>query len=285
MKFSQLEYLDDESKVYAEQLDSYREIYDEIELQPIFEPLQIREVNRGKMSLIISCVDDLRAWQKEMGYGNIVKMKSLEDSILRLMFNKDLYACTILIRQHMELCGLLALSLDTLRTSLKENNFEALNKFISKTWFGTSFYNNPKLRDTYLADMGIETVTVSAMIKALDKFIEEDRDIQEEKNLFVHNYAWLCQVVHPSTYSYCFFNDALRVDEGHNIQFRWNPEFGHLSIPYTLRMLGQNLMIGLASYFVFMAYTFLDDWTVIPDEDKINYSFYKILNRFNKDAI
>lgn len=278
--------LDKNSRLTAQQLDSYREIYNDIHFESIFEPIQIREVINNKMTVILTCVDDIRAWQKEIGYSCLVKMKYLEESIIKLIDSSDLYSSAILVRQHMELCGLLALSLEVLNKSLKENNYEDLNRFVSKTWFGTPFNNNSKLKDGFLAFMGTETVTISSMIKALDNFIHAHKEEGEEiePNLYVHNYACLCQIVHPSAISSSFFNDASKVDEGHIVNFKWEPDFTDKAIPTVLKILSQNLLIGLASYFVFMAHIFLDDGSVICDDEKLEYSFYNVLHRFNKNV-
>lgn len=286
MKFSDLK-LSEEAKLLANQIDSFRQIYNEIELESYFEPTQIREMVE-EMNLLITCPEDLIAWQKSVGYGCLVKMKHLEQSIINLLSYDDIYSSAILIRHHMELCGLICLSLEMLTQGLKSGNFTKLNKFISKTQFGTSYYNNPKLRDGQFAFGRIETVTISEMIKSMDRFLQQDNsDFPEEnRNFHVHNYAFLCQFSHPSTDSSCFFVDTQKIDNnklsfGHKIQFKWNPEFGGTGALTMLNALKQNIMIGLACYFILDSFIFLSDETIKQDESKVEHAYFKILHRFN----
>jgi hypothetical protein len=286
VRFSDLK-LSEDAKEVAYQLDSYRQIYDEIDLKCYFEPTQVR-VLKEELDLLITCPEDLVAWQKSVGYGCLVKMRHLEQSIINLLSFCDIYSSAILIRHHMELCGLLCLSLEMLTQGLKSGDFTKLNKFITKTQFGTSYYNNPKLRDGQLALGRIETVTVSEMIRSMDRFLQKDNDDfpEEMKNFHVHNYAFLCQFSHPSTDSSCFFVDTKRVelnelDYGHDIQFKWNPEFGETGTLTMLRALKQNLMIGLACYFILDSFSFLSDETITQDESKVEYAYFNILHRFN----
>lgn len=168
----------------------------------------------------------------------------------------------------MELAGLLCLSLEILR----EQDNEKLKRFISKTFYGAAYYNNPKLRDTDVAFFRTETPTVSAMISALDNFLQVNSNNNVDENFFKHNYAFLCQFSHPSSDSSSFFVSAEKQGEGHIMQFRWPPDYGKTGVISTLQALKQNLQVGLACFYLFTAYHFLQDKMYV-NENNIALSY------------
>ena len=285
MKFTTLE-LNEDCRDYARRIDKFRDIYDSIQLECIFEPFQLQEIVKGKMSVVIVNHEDLIAWQKEISYSCIVKMRNIEDSIFTLLKKNDLYSTAILLRHHLELAGLLSLSVEVLMDSLKNENFDKLNQFISKTWFGNSFYNNPKFRNSEEAFGAIETVTISAMISSLDKFIEKFRStskIDFPQNIFSKKYAWLCQIAHPNSASSCFFTKSTVVLNGTNVQFGWEGDFGdEIGILTFLNCLYFSLAIGLANFFLLSSYKFAEDMTVTQDKNIANIAFYSIISKFNE---
>jgi len=285
MNFSALD-LPENSIDYSRRIDMFREIYDSIQFESIYEPVQLREIIKGKMSVVIANHEDLIAWQKEIGYSCIVKMKNVEDSICTLFKNKDLYSVAILLRHHLEQAGLLTLSVEVIMDSLKNDDFDKLNQFISKTWYGNSFYNNPKFRDTDEAYGTIETVTISAMISSLDKFIDKFRNtskIDFPQNVFSKKYAWLCQIAHPNSASSCFYTKTTEAINGTNIQFRWTGDYAEdVSVLSFLNCLYFSLAIGLANYFLFSSFKFSENMTVTQDEEIAKIAYYSIIKRFNE---
>ncbi|AZH30498.1 hypothetical protein [Paenibacillus sp. M-152] len=270
--FSKLKNLKKKEKQVAKEIDSIREFYDDIILEEYYEPQMVWEIDNtkknDKMTLIIAEPDDINCWIQGLSQGCIVKMRHLEEAIGRLMDVGDLYSSAILIRHHLELSGLLCLSLEI----LVEHDKDKLQRFISKTSYGAAYYNNPKLRDSNDAFFRTETPTVSAMIGALDKFLQDHTESAFDENFFKHNYAFLCQFSHPSTDTSTFFVDATLEGEGHIMQFNWEPNFGKIGTISTLHVLKQSLQVGLACYFLFTAYHFTQD-KVYVNETNIEKSF------------
>lgn len=91
------------------------------------------------------------------------------------------------------------------------------------------------------------------MIGALDNFVQAN-SYSEEKDIYKHNYAFLCQFSHPSQDSSALFVDAIEENEGHVMQFRWAPDFGDTGIISTLDLLKQSLQIGFVVYYLFSVY-------------------------------
>lgn len=227
---------------------------------------------------------DLIAWQKEIAYSGIIKMRKTENSIFHLLKNNDLYPVFILLRHHMENAGLLALSVEILMESLENDDFEKLNKYISKTWFGNSFFNKPMFRNSDEAFGTIETVTVTATIKSLDKFINsvvKSKNGEIDNNPFSKNYSWLSQFAHPNSASSCFFATTSEAKNGIDLIFNWEGNFVEdVGIEKILNMLFFNISTGLANYFLLISYKFMDDMTVIQDEDIAMKAYFEVLNRF-----
>ncbi|MCX6239756.1 MAG: hypothetical protein NTY07_19795 [Bacteroidia bacterium] len=284
MKFSTLD-ISKNSLKYAKMIDSYREIYDSIVFDEILEPLQLLMSEKDKMTVKITNHLDLIAWQKEIAYSCIVKLRKTEESILSLFQNKDLYSISILVRHHMELCGLLSLSVEVLMDSLQNNDFDKLERYVSKTWFGSSFYNNLKFRDSIEAFFTTETVTISAMIKSLDKWIEyfqKNSDSDFPVNMFSKNYSWLCQIAHPNSASSAFFANAKEVDRGHIVKFNWTGDFAEKKgAELVLSILYFNLTVGLTNYYLLMSYQFSEDMEITQDEKIATLGYHNVLNRFN----
>lgn len=270
--FSELKNLTRKEKQVAKEIDSVRVFYDEVVLERYYEPKMVWEIDNtkknDKMTLIIAEPDDINSWIQGLSQGCIVKMRHLEDAIAKLINVGDLYSSAILIRNHLELAGLLCLSLEI----LLENDRDKLQRFISKTSYGAAYYNNPKLRDSDDAFFRTETPTVSAMIGALDKFLQAHTDNALNENFFKHNYAFLCQFSHPSTDTSTFFLNATPEGEGHNMQFNWKPHFGKTGTVSTLHALKQSLQVGLACYFLFTAYHFTKD-KIYVNENYIEKSY------------
>jgi len=268
-------------KKIAKEIDDYRNFYNLIELVEYFEPVLLTEINNtkktDKMSLIISEPGDINCWILGLSQNCIVKMKNLEEAVVTLMNKGDLYSAAILIRHHMELAGLICLALEVLR----DGDNEKLQRFISKTFYGASYYNNPRLRESDDAFFRTETPTVSAMIRALDSFLKLNSENKLDENLCAHNYAFFSQFSHPSFDSSSFFVDSRKLEQGHTIQFRWKPNYGQTGVYSTLTALKQNLQIGLASYFIFTAYHFTHE-KVYCNEDNIAIS-YEILTGKNPE--
>jgi len=269
---------------FAEKIDSYQDVYDSINLESIYEPIQLRQIIKNKMSVVITSHEDLIAWQKEIAFSCVVKMRKVEESIYFLLKERDLYSIAILLRHHMELAGLMTLSVDVLSDSLKSDDFDKLTQFITKTWFGSSFYNNPKFRDSEFAFGTTETVTVSAMIKSLDKFIDNFRQfnkIEFPENVFTKNYSWLCQIAHPNSASSAFFTNSENATNGFNVTFKWTGDFDeNKSILAFLNALYFNLAIGLTNFYLMLSYSFHEDMSITQDENIAMKGYYEILNRF-----
>jgi hypothetical protein len=270
---------------YSKRIDSIREVYKSIKFETLFEPTQLRIQEKGKkMNVEITNHLDLIAWQKEIAYSSVVKMHTVENSIYNSIKNKDLYSMAILLRHHMENAGLLALAVEILIESLDKENFEVLNRFISKTWFGSAFYNKPLFRDSEQAFLSIETVTISAMVNALDKFLATiscDQN-EEPQNIFNNNYTLLCQIAHPNSASSCFFTKTKKVKNGTNVTFTWNGNYQEDEGLYRfMNMLYYNMTFGLANYYIFMSHQFTEDMEVIQNMEMVDYAYHQILNRFN----
>ncbi len=283
MKFSDLK-LPKNCKDLSMKTDSLRQIYDSIKFEELFEPVQMREIIKGKMNVVITNHLDLIAWQKEIAYSGIIKMRKTENSILQLLKNNDLYSVFILLRHHMENAGLLTLSVDILLESLNNDDFEKLNKYISKTWFGNSFFNKPMFRESDEAFGAIETITVSAMIKSMDNFINNVSKTSKEKisdNPFSKNYSWLSQFAHPNSASSCFFTTTSQTNNGTDLVFNWDGNFVEdVGIEKILNMLFFNISVGLANYFLLNSYKFQEDMTVTQDNEIAMRAYFEILNRF-----
>lgn len=129
----------------AKEIDELREYYNQIELRKYFEPQMIWQTDNtkktDKMMLLISDPSDINQWIQGVSQGWIVKMRYIEEVLISLITLRDLYSSAILIFRHMELSGLICLSLEV----LLEDNKDKLQCFISKTSYGAAFYNNPKL--------------------------------------------------------------------------------------------------------------------------------------------
>lgn len=281
MKFTSLK-LPSNCTDYLERVDSLQEIYDTIEFETIFEPIQIRHIENGKMSVQITSHQDLTAWQKEIAYSSIIRMRTTENSIYASLDRYDFYAFAILLRHHMENAGLLALTVNILMESFDKRNFDILNKFISKTWFGSSFYNKPMFRDSDEAFCRIETVSVSAMINALDSFLETlNKEQKPEQKSFANNYTWLCQFAHPNVTSASFYTTINKTRNGSIIDFEWEGNFvGDEGYYRLLNMLVSNMIIGLANYFIFLSFQFSEGMTVTQDKKLAIYAYENILTRF-----
>lgn len=267
----------------VEWIDSLRDVYDSIKFEKLFEPTQIREIIYDKMNVKITSHLDLIAWQKEIACSGIIKMRKTEDSILNSLKNNDLYAVFILLRHHMENAGLLTLSVDVLLNSLDNDDFEKLNKYISKTWFGNSFFNKPMFRKSDDAFGTIETITVSAMIKSMDKFINNflEKEKIDERNPFSRNYSWLSQFAHPNSASSCFFTTTFEAKEGTDLIFNWDGDFNinDWGLPI-FNILFFNITVGLANYFLLNSFIFSQDMSVTQDDNIAMKAYYEILNRF-----
>lgn len=229
MEFLEIPELSIEEKSVVKEIEELREYYNQIELHKYFEPQMIWQTDNtkktDKMTLLISDTSNINQWIQGVSQGCIVKMRYIEEALISLITLRDLYSSAILIRHHMELSGLICLSLEV----LLEDNKDKLQRFISKTSYGAAFYNNPKLRDSDFALFRTETPTVTAMIGALDNFVQAN-SYSEEKDIYKHNYAFLCQFSHPSQDSSALFVDAIEENEGHVMQFRWVPDFGDTGI-------------------------------------------------------
>lgn len=146
MNFSNIANLSRKEKKVAGEIDKYRNLYSSIKLIEYYEPAVITLIDdtkkTDKMAVIVSEPDDINCWIHGLSQSCVVKMKNLEDSIISLINNGDLYSAAILIRHHMELVGLICLSLEV----LQEQDYEKLQRFISKTFYGAAYYNNPRLR-------------------------------------------------------------------------------------------------------------------------------------------
>ena len=281
MKFKSLK-LPSNCTDYLEKIDSLQEIYDSIEFESVFEPKQIRLSENGKISVQITGHQDLTAWQKEIAYSSVIRMRTTESSIYTSLDRLDFYAFAILLRHHMENAGLLALTVQTLMDSFDKRNFDILNKYISKTWFGSSFYNKPMFRDSDEAFMRIETVSISAMINALDSFLETSNKEPKLKQMsFANNYTWLCQFAHPSVTSASFFTIINKTKNGTIIDFEWDSNFiGEEGYYRLLNMLMNNIIIGLANYFIFLSFRFSEGMIVNQDKELATFAYDKILTRF-----
>jgi len=275
MKFSEIRNLTKKEKKIAKELDKVREYYNNVELNKYFEPKMLWEIDNSKkndkMTLQISEPDDINCWIQGLSQGCIVKMRNIEEAISVLMNNENLYSSAILIRHHLELAGLLCLSLEI----LIEQDQEKLQRFISKTFYGASYYNNPKLRESDEAFFRTETPTVSAMIRALDNFLQVNTNNGYDENFFKQNYAFFSQFSHPSSDTSSFFLDAKKEGEGNIMQFRWKPNYGDIGTINTLKVLKQNLQVGLACFYLFTAYHFSQD-KIYVNEKNIAIS-YEIL--------
>jgi len=235
------------------------------------------------MNVKITSYHDLNAWQKEIAYSSIIKMRTVEKSIFSSVKNNDIYSLAILLRHHMENAGLLALAVEVLLDSFDKENFEILNKFISKTWFGSSFYNKPLFRNSEEAFLATETVTISAMINALDKFLSNLGYNNDEvnRNIFNKNYTLLCQIAHPNALSSSFFTKTKKVKNGHYVTFNWDGDYYEEEDLFRfLNILYFNMVFGLSNYYIFLSYHFEEDMSVIQDQDTVMYAYNEILNRF-----
>ena len=281
MKFASLK-LPTNCTEYLEKIDSLQEIYDSIEFETIFEPIQIRHIENGRMSVQVTTHHDLLAWQKEIAYSSIIKMRTTESSIYASLERYDFYVCAILLRHHMENSGLLALTVKILMESFEKRDFDILIKFISKTWFGSSFYNKPMFRDSDEAFGRIETISISAMINALDSFLESLNNKQNiEQKSFANNYTWLCQFAHPNATSSSFFTKTNKTSNGTIIDFEWDGNFvGEEGYFRLLNMLVSNMIIGLANYYIFLSFHFSEGMIVTQDKNMAIYAYDKILTRF-----
>ncbi|MFA5819954.1 MAG: hypothetical protein WC854_11855 [Bacteroidales bacterium] len=284
MKFTALK-LPPNCLEYLEKIDSLQEVYDSIKFETVFEPIQIRHIENGKMNVQVTSYLDLKAWQKEIAYSSIVKMRTTENSIYSSLSNDDFYTFAILLRHHMENAGLLALLVDTLMESFQKKDFNILNKFISKTWFGNSFYNKPMFRDSDEAFGTIETVSISAMINALDNFLES-LNIGGKKpkdKSFANNYTWLCQFAHPNATSSSFFTETNKTKTGTYINFKWNGNFiaeeGYFRL---LSMLVSNMIVGYANFFIFLSFEFSEGMTITQNQKLAIYAYDNILTRFKQ---
>mgnify|MGYP001272979047 CR=1 FL=1 len=281
MAFSDLKLTKENWKV-AVDIDNLRSFYDRVTLEKYFEPKQVFTIEKlkktDKMTTLISDPDDINSWIKGVSYSCIVKTRYIEESILALFRIKDYFSAAILIRQHMELCGLLCLTLQVFKTALDTGEYNELFRFISKTTMGSSYFNNPNLRDGALAFFRTETPTITAMIKAMDHFLEKNYDIDEEKkNFHVHNYAFLCQFSHPGFDSSTFFVNAEKVEEGTAFEFKWSPRFGPKALTTLLRVLKQNLQFGLANYFILSSFDVNSNFDITQKYENIEIS-YEILS-------
>ncbi|GEM_PF-3831453 len=281
MKFKSLK-LPSNCTEYLEKIDSLQEIYNSIEFESIFEPKQIRLIENGRMSVQITSHQDLIAWQKEIAYSSVIRMRTTESSIYVSLDRLDFYAFAILLRHHMENAGLLALTVQTLMESFDKRDFSILNKYISKTWFGSSFYNKPMFRDSDEAFMRIETVSVSAMINALDSFLETlNKEPELKQKSFANNYTWLYQFAHPNVTAASFFTIINKIRNGTIIDFEWDGNFiGEEGYYRLLDMLLINIMVGLANYFIFLSFHFSEGMNVTQDKELAIFAYDKILTRF-----
>jgi hypothetical protein len=281
MKFKSLN-LPSNCTEYLEKIDSLQEIYESIKFESVFEPKQIRLTENGRMQVQIISHQDLIAWQKEIAYSSVIRMRTTENSIYASLDRLDFYAFAILLRHHMENAGLLALTVQILMDSFNKRNFEILNKYITKTWFGSSFYNKPLFRDSGEAFMRIETVSISAMINALDSFLESsNKEPSLKLNSFANNYTWLCQFAHPNVTSASFFTIINKTQNGTIIDFEWDGNFvveeGYYRL---LNILMNNIIIGLTNYYIFLSFHFSEGMTVTQDKELALFAYDKILSRF-----
>lgn len=279
MKFCDLT-LPPNSTKFAQQIDELREIYEGITLQKYFEPHQQLFFHKAKASLPNLSGHDLTAWQQSICYSGLVKMKLLEDSILTLLKNSDFFSALILLRQHMEQTGMLALAVDKLQGSIRDKKYEEFNDFITKTWFGSSFYNNPKFRDTEFAMFRTETIKISQMIGALDKYMSGEK-AKELNYVFQRNYAWLCQFVHPNSSSSSMFVDNVEEENGTTIQFKWQQHLHNdLYFPRVLSNLKYSQIAGLSCFFILQSFSFNEDMTFTQNEENISFAYHEILDKY-----
>ena len=166
--------------------------------------------------------------------------------------------------------------------SFEKRDFDILIKLISKTWFGSSFYNKPMFRDSDEAFGRIETISISAMINALDSFLESLNNKQNiEQKSFANNYTWLCQFAHPNATSSSFFTKTNKTSNGTIIDFEWDGNFvGEEGYFRLLNMLVSNMIIGLANYYIFLSFHFSEGMIVTQDKNMAIYAYDKILTRF-----
>ncbi|MBP1762372.1 MAG: hypothetical protein H6Q64_1914 [Firmicutes bacterium] len=280
MDFIDIVNLSRKEKKVAREIDKYRIFYNSIKLINYYEPIMLNSIDNtkktDKMSTIISEPDDINCWINGLSQSCVVKMKYLENSMITLLNSGDLYSTAILIRHHMELAGLICLCLEVLLEALKDKDYMKFQRFISKTFFGAAFYNNPVLRESESAFFRTETPTISAMIRALDNFLKANSASEIYDSVFAHNYAFLCQFSHPCSDTSSFFTDFEKIDKGHMIQFRWQPDYGKTGFFVMLNALKQNLQFGLASFYLFTAYHFTHDGIYV-DKSNVDIS-YEILS-------
>lgn len=268
-------------KIY-ERIQHYRNISKNIEIDEIFEPSQMLVIEGDNSKVEITTVADLLSWQKEMSYSFLVKSTHIEEQILKYAEVNDFYISAILLRHHMEQCGLITLAMEKLLESVKNGSFTIIQDFIAKTLFGSPFSNNKKFKYSPETFAATKTPKIVSFINALDRFIESNCVGPNNKNIFSKNYSALNHFAHPSSLSSSFFTRAEEVENGHKIQFSYKQDSGGNIAKYNiLRLLEQNILVGYSSYFIINSFIFNLDGTIDQDQETIKFAYNNYINIFN----
>jgi hypothetical protein len=274
--------IENKYKPILARIDHYRELILSIDFDLIFEPLQLFVTDTKDAEVKLTSIDDIISWHKELGYSFVTKINNIENQILYLIDQEDIYSASILLRHHMEQCGYITLALDKFIEFMKENSLEILEKFIAKTSFGSPLSNNKKTKNLLDAFMTTKTPNIVSFINALDTFIEKNYSSPDNKFIFTKNYTMLNHFAHPSSLSSVFFIDSREVENGHEIKFRYKQNaLGDFGKYNTLRLLEQNILVGYTSYFIFNSFEFFDD-KIIQNIDKVKLCWENIIGVYKK---
>lgn len=266
-----------QSKLIIERLRTYWSLLDEIEFFPIYEPNQWLCLEIESSSVIIDSPEVLRSWMIETCHSFVVKSRHIEKEVYSAISRKDVYTASILLRHHMELCGLITLSLDKFLAFIRGGDEATLSRFIAETSFGSAFKNNKRTSGNHIAIKSSKTVQVSSFIQALDRFVETLQSGPNNKFVFTTNYAFLCHFAHPNSYSTSLFTDSDTTNNGNLITFRFDAKHPKGSIIPLLDLLEQNILAGYTSLFVFLAHKIANDGSVEIDKAKIDKTYDDIL--------
>ena len=263
-------------------LDHYRNLISSVKFETIFEPLQLLIVDADDAEVKICTIDDIISWHKELSYSFVVKINNIENQILYLIDNEDIYSASILLRHHMEQCGYITLATEKFIEFIKEDSIEILEKFIAKTSFGSPLSNNKNTKNLHEAFMTTKTPNIVFFINALDRFIEQNYKTSDNKHFFTKNYCMLNHFAHPSSLSSVFFVDSKIVENGHELIFRYKQNaLGDFGKHNMLKLLEQNIIVGYTSYFIFNSFIFEEN-KITQNQDMIKYCWDNIINVFKK---
>lgn len=267
-------------KIY-ERISHYRNISTQIKIDEIFEPTQMLIFEGEESKVEICTIEDLLCWQKEMSYSFLVKSTHIEKQILKYAEVNDFYTSAILLRHHMEQCGLITLAMEKLLEFIKTGSFTIIEDFIAKTLFGSPFVNNKKFKYSLETLAMTKTPNIVSFINALDRFIEQNCKGPNNKNNYSKNYSVLNHFAHPSSLSSVFFTNAEKVENGHKIQFSFEQDSGSDIAKYNiLRLLEQNILIGYSSYYILNSFNLKSDGTIEQDEDMIKFAYDNYIDIF-----